>query len=595
MAYTNITSQLASNGYAVISEIGYFQINNPYNGAYGFATSAYNGTTYLASQNLNKASSAAGMRLNFTPGGTNGVNIKISYIVSAETNYDYGMFSKSGTTMASSCTYTSSEVYHHTRGIYGMNESAVTYYLPNSSFIDIMYKKDSSADRGIDRLLVKIEVEPATGGGGGTPDPGTTYYWMIGTRILLVGARKTGDGTYTLPSTALTSFTAHLEAYANGFPGANMTVLTSGNYRILWASGSSTSNIWSSPNSSNPQTTALPYILGGVFGHYDQNTQTYTSMIYTVTTALSYNPASVFGSINNTATFYQCRYYVDVQSDKNVLRKAYFDVNFGSPFNETWKTGKGGYVLLISSAANSSVSVTVSRTGSGSKSGTLTRPGAGNTLILSPTSNSDKICTVADLAAFDSSAAAAISTDNKLCVKYNSSIHDTGYSGTDKLMHIHEFLYFAGTPEYYKDDSLGGGGSTPTTGYEVTANVMSMNWTNSGPSNLVVQALTIYAGTTGTVSDDVLYSLLQPRTLTAGGSGSFTVPVVNDWLENVTYLTVSITCANYASLSISLNTQSQGSFYVDLYPGSGVATKRVELTSNITITGGTLNCSYASG
>ena len=596
MAYTDITSQLLNNQYTTVNGVAYVSKNNSYNSSYGFATSAYYGTTWFASQNLNVNSSAASIKFDISPmDSVKGVNVQISYIIDSEYNWDIAYFGKSGQTLDTGSTTTgSSTVYAHTKGQNGATTVRdVTYFIQSPSSIQIIYKKDGSTHTGLDRLFFTIAVELGSGTGGGT-DPGTTYYWLLGTRILPVGTRKTGDGTYTLPSTALTSFTAHLEAYANGFPGANMTVVTSGNYRILWASGSSTSNIWGQNNNINPQTTALPYILGGVFGHYDQDLQTYTSKIYTGTTAPPYNPASVFGSINNTATFYQCRYYVDVQSDKNVLRKAYFDVNFGSPFNETWKTGKGGYVLLISSAANSSVSVTVSRTGSGSKSGTLTRPGAGNTLILSPTSNSDKICTVGDLAAFDSSAAAAISTDNKLCVKYNSSIHDTGYSGTNKLMHIHEFLYFTGTQEYFKDDSIDGGGSTPTTGYEVTANVMSMSWTNSGPSNLVVQSLIIYAGDGGT-DDDVLYSLLQPRTLTAGESGSFTVPVVNDWLENVTYLTVSITCANYASISISLNTQSHGALYVDLQPGSGTATKSVAVTSNLTITGGSLSCTYASG
>jgi hypothetical protein len=597
MAYTDITSQLLNNQYTTVNGVAYVSKSNSYESSYGFATSAYNGTTWFASQNLNVHSSAASIKFDISPmDSVKGVNVSFSYIIDSEKNWDIGFFGKSGATLATGTTTTgSSEVYAHT---YGQNGATtvrdVTYFIQSPSSIQIIYKKDGTTNSGLDRLFFTIAVELGSGTGGGT-DPSTTYYWLVGTRILPVGRRKTGDGTYTLPSTALTSFTANLNATSSDFPtGFTMNVITSGNYRILWASGGSTSNIWQQTMGTNPYTTDLPYILGGVFGHADQNVQVYSSKIYTGTTAQLYNPTSVFGSINNTATFFQCSYHVVVESDKNSLRKAYFDVNFGSPFNETWKTGKSGYARLISSATNSSVSITVSRTGSGSKSGSLTRPGDGSTLTLSPTSNSDKICTVADLATFDSSAAAAISTTNALCVKYNSSIHDTGYSGTDKLMRIHEFLYFTGTPSYFKDDSQGGG-STPTpTGYGVEANVLSMNWTNAGPSALYLQALTIYAGDGGT-DDDVLYSLLQPRTLAAGGSGSFTVPVVNDYVENVTYLTVSVTCSNYASISISFNTQSQGSFYVDLQPGSGSATQQVAVTSNITITGGSLNCSYASG
>ena len=597
MAYTDITSQLLNNQYAFVDGVAYVSKSNSYNSSYGFAASAYYGTTWFASQNLGVHSSAASIKFDISPvDSVKGVNVSISYIIDSEKNCDIGFFGKSGATLDTGTTSTgSSEVYAHT---YGQNGSTtirdVTYFIQNASSIQIIYKKDSSANSGLDRLFFTISVELGSGTGGGG-DPTTTYYWMVGTRILPVGKRTTSDNSYTLPSTALTSFTAHLEAYAGGFAGANMAIVTSGNYRILWASGSAATNIWQQTMGTNPYTTDLPYTLGGVFGHSDLGVHTFSSKIYTGTTAQLYNPTSVFGSFNNTATFEQCRYNVIVESDKNTLKKAYYDVTFGSPFNETYQTGKNGYVLMISSAANSSVSITVSRTGSGSKSGTLTRPSDGNELTLSPTSNSDKICTVDDLAEFDVSAARAISTNVNLCVKYDSSIHDTGYSGTYKLMHIHEFLYFTGTPSYFKDD-MQDGGSTPTpTGYVVNADVMSMSWTNAGPSDLVVQSLIIYAGVGSIANDDVLYNLLQPKTLTAGSSGSFTVPVVFDSVENVTYLTVSITCANYASLTISLNTQSHGALYFDLLPGSGTATKQVAVTNNITITGGSLSCTYASG
>lgn len=587
MAYTNITSQLASNGNITVNGVGYFFISNPYNGAYGFAASAHNGTTYLASQNLNVDSSAAGMRLNFSLPGTNGVNIKISYIISAETSYDYAMFSKSGTTMASSCTYTSSEVYHHTRGIYGANESAITYYIPSESYIDIMYKKDSSVAKGIDRLLVKIEVEAVSGGGGGGGD---TLYYFIATKIRPVGKENENAGTYVLPSTATTGYTINIgTGDSNGDIQGDLTVITSGNYKIGWISGITSTDGGVAPGGGQ---TTLVFSFDGVYGHRDSTNFGAYAMFYINTTQQLYNPQTITNSLTVVdIVHYQYNYSVYIGTDSGGNdAKAYYTVAYGSPFNETIVTGKNGYVNKYSSATTGSVSVTITRTGSNQVNRTFTRPIS--TTYIQPTSSSDKIVTSNDLWAFNSSLGNAYSSTSYLCLKHNSTIFDSNGGVTNKLRHIHDFLHFAGTPDTFQDS-----GSTPSTptGYEVNANAMTMSWSNSGPSNLVVQALTIYAGSTGTINDDILYSLVQSKTLTAGDSGSFTIPVVNDSVENVTYLTVSITCANYASLTISLNTQSNGAIGCDLQPGSGTATKQIVVTSDLTITGGSLNCSYATG
>lgn len=595
MAYTDITSQLLNNQYTTVNGVAYVSKSNSYNSSYGFATSAYYGTTWFASQNLNVNSSAASIKFDISPmDSVKGVNVQISYIIDSEYNWDIAYFGKSGQTLDTGSTTTgSSTVYAHTKGQNGATTVRdVTYFIQGPSSIQIIYKKDGSTHTGLDRLFFTIAVELGSGTGGGT-DPGTTYYWMLGTRILPVGTRKAADGTYTLPSTALTSFTANLNATFNEYPtGFTMNVVTSGNYKILWTSGSSTTNIWSQTMGSNPYTTVLPYILGGVFGHADQGIQVYSSKIYTGTTAQLYNPTSVFGSFNNTATFYQCRYNVVVESDKNALTKAYFDVNFGSPFNQTYKTGKNGYVLLISSATNSSVSITVSRTGSGSKSGTLTRPGDANTLTLSPTSNSDKICTIADLAAFDSSAAAAISTDNKLCVKYNSSIHDTGYSGTNKLMHIHEFLYFTGTQEYFKDDSQNSGGGSGGSGYEIYGQPLTINWYNNSPTTVKLTALNIFGGS---LSDGTqLYRITSARNLAANSSGNFICGIMNEgYADGVNSLTASIAAGSSVDATLTLNTQSNGSYY--FYFPVGTTTVTLPLQNNITITGGTLTITSVIG
>ena len=589
MAYTNITSQLASNGSIQVNNVGYFYILNPYNGAYGFAASAYNGTTYLASQNLNKDSSAAGMRLNFSLDGTNGANIKVSYIISAETNYDYAMFSKSGTSMFSSCTYTSSEVYHHTRGIYGMNESAITYYVPGSSYIDIMYKKDSSVAKGIDRLLVKIEVEAVSSGGGGTGTTGNVMYYLIATKVRPVGQEKSSSGTYVLPSTATTGYTISINTgLGNSNIYGDLTVITSGNYKIGWISG--TTRLDGMAGVGGGQTT-LVFSYDGVYGHEGVTNFGAYAMLYTGATQQFYDPQGITNSLTVVDIVHsQYNYSVRVGTD-NVgnTAKAYYTVAYGSPINQSIVTGKNGSVEMYSSATTGNVSVTITRTGSNTVSRTFTRPTT--ITYIQPTSNSDKIVTSNDLWAFNSSLGNAYSSTYYLCLKYNSTIFDSYVSETHKLMRIHDFLHFAGTPDTFQD-----GGSTPPspTGYGVEANVLSMNWTNAGPSALYLQSLIIYAGDGGT-DDDVLYSLLQPRTLTAGGSGSFTVPVVNDYVDNVTYLTVSLTCSNYASITITLSTQSHGALYVDLQPGSGTASKSVAVTSDLTITGGGLSCSYATG
>ena len=458
MAYTDITSQLLSQNYASVANVGSFYRGST-NAAYGFVASAYNGTTYLASNNLGVANSAANLLLSIQS-VSNPINVKFTYYIHSEASYDYGIFGNSGSSITSSATYSNSMVYASTYGnTYSASPNTVIYYITGNTTINVFYKKDNSVDKGWDRMLMTIAVEQASGGGGSGSQ--TCYYWAGG-RFVPRCYRKNINNTYVLASTARTNLEVYLsDSVLVNSPKAQL--VNSGTNAVCWWISGSTDDTTTGIVMFAGQTNAngVPIdIYGGKTGHDDilPNTNVYVC-VKTGTTAASVltptgSSSTAFSTSFGTVLLPANRVMVYVTGKGSTAqRKAYYNIAFGSPINSTFVTGKNGFVKLITSAVTSvnGVSVTATREGSASETGTAY---GGTACYLQPTSATNKVVTVGDLKGFDSLLTEVdFGEDNTWCITYDSSAFDTRFGATNRLMHIHDFLSFANTPAYFKDET----------------------------------------------------------------------------------------------------------------------------------------------
>ena len=490
MAYIEITQALISNSYAS-NAAGTFSLLNPNGAAYPFSSSAYNGTTYLASQNLGVNSSASEMRLQINSTGSSGMHLKIEYLISSETNYDYGMFGNSGVSIASSTTYDSSNLYKHTRGeTYTATTNSIEYFIPmTATFVDIVYRKDVNTDSGWDRLMLRIYTEAISGGG---TSPSTPYFW-VGARFMLNGYRNNINRTYMIGASlrsqtkialsdslvTLTDTVSTTQMTASGVPGT-----------YFWISGQSASFADISPTT--PYTTQLPINFSAdTIGHVNLGTHTVTMTVITGMTAASVR-TNITGTLTatpfTTLTVQQLTWDATVmgKNGSSSNYKAYFDINFGSPINKTYQTGKSGYVRLRTSAITitSNVTVTANRAGSESSTGTL---GANTSVSFKPSSASstEPIVTIGDLSSFDGTLATnEFGSELTKCVAYDNSSHfDSRLGSAGRLMHMHDFLAFTGTPDYFKDETQEGESYTTSfswdAGYPSSTILSVTNWTGS--------------------------------------------------------------------------------------------------------------------
>jgi len=165
----DITSQLVSNipsnTYTVTTQV---------NGAsYGFNLN--NSTGYYVSTNngISKSASVARLNLDFE----SDCLVTISYINYAEENYDYGMFGKLDTAIAtdgltassgSSSPSDSTTNYQLARCSNSTSVQTITYNVSaGNHFIDIKYGKDDATDSNNDTLQWKVTNIEATSAGGG--------------------------------------------------------------------------------------------------------------------------------------------------------------------------------------------------------------------------------------------------------------------------------------------------------------------------------------------------------------------------------------------------------------------------------------------
>ena len=492
MAYTEITQALLNSGYAS-NNAGTFYLSNGQGAAYGFAASAYGATTYMASQNVGQGSSAAGMMLNINSTGSSGMHLKIEYLIHSEASYDYGMFGQSAVTVASSFTQSStaesSTLRHCTYGLtYSASPNTVEYFIPqDTTFINIFYRKDSSVDRGWDRLMLRIYTEKVTGG----TSPSTPYFW-VGARFMLNGYRNNINVTYMIGASlrsqtkialseslvTLTDTVSTTQMTASGVPGT-----------YFWISGQSASFADISPTT--PYTTSLPINFSAdTIGHTNLGTHTVTMTVITGMTAASVR-TNITGTLTatpfTTLTVQQLAWDATVmgKNGSSSNYKAYFDINFGSPINETYQTGKYGFVRLRTSAitSTSNVTVTANRAGSESSTGTL---GANTSVSFKPSSASstEPIVTVGDLSSFDGTLSEnEFGSELAKCVAYDNSSHfDSRLGSAGMLMHMHDFLAFTGTPDFFKDETAEGESYTT-----------SFSW-NAGSPGSTILSVTNWTG-----------------------------------------------------------------------------------------------------
>ena len=166
----DITSQLQgglpTNTYTVTTQVS--------GASYGFQLNSSTG--YYVSTNNGKAKSASVARLNMD--FESACLVTIQYINYAEANYDYGMFGKLDTTVATdgltanSSTGTSSPSdstnnYQLAMASNSSSAQTITYNVPaGQHYIDIKYGKDDASDSNNDTLQWKVLSVEATGGGG---------------------------------------------------------------------------------------------------------------------------------------------------------------------------------------------------------------------------------------------------------------------------------------------------------------------------------------------------------------------------------------------------------------------------------------------
>ena len=164
----DITSQLQgglpTNTYTVTTQVS--------GASYGFTLNS--GTGYYVSTNNGVAKSASVARINMD--FESSCVVTIQYINYAEANYDYGMFGKLDTAVAtdgltassgSSSPSDSTSNYELAMASNSANAQTISYTVPaGQHFIDIKYGKDDATDSNNDTLQWKVLSVEATSGSG---------------------------------------------------------------------------------------------------------------------------------------------------------------------------------------------------------------------------------------------------------------------------------------------------------------------------------------------------------------------------------------------------------------------------------------------
>ena len=164
----DITSQLVggvpTNTYTIDTQVS--------GASYGFNLNSSTGYYVSTNKGVSKSASVARLNMNFE----SDCLVTITYINYAEENYDYGMFGKLDTEVATDGLTASSggsnpsdstSNYELARCSNSTSTQTITYQVPSGEhFIDIKYGKDDASNAGNDSLQWKVTSVEATGTGG---------------------------------------------------------------------------------------------------------------------------------------------------------------------------------------------------------------------------------------------------------------------------------------------------------------------------------------------------------------------------------------------------------------------------------------------
>ena len=164
----DITSQLVggvpTNTYTVTTQVS--------GASYGFNLNSSTGYYVSSNNGVSKSASVARLNMDFESDCV----VTITYINYAEENYDYGMFGKLDTAVATdgltassggSSPSDSTSNYQLARCSNSSSTQTITYQVPaGEHFIDIKYGKDDASDANNDSLQWKVTSVEATSAGG---------------------------------------------------------------------------------------------------------------------------------------------------------------------------------------------------------------------------------------------------------------------------------------------------------------------------------------------------------------------------------------------------------------------------------------------
>lgn len=348
MAYTNITSSLISNGYWSITRMDptiYFRSAD--RSSYGFVFSAYGGTTYLASNNRLVDNSCATAKIEFDWGSNyhDGINLKINYISNGESNYDYGVFSKSGMTIATGTTGGSS-VYKSCYGESSTDVKTLYYYIPNDGndgTIYINYRKDGSTSSFLDALYLDISAEYVD-----------IAYYQVGYAL-----RYYGFAQNTSPNWLITGTNRRL--LISGFPSLSSGIQSgvTGNYVWYYTSGQT---------STPPAVDVVQLTVGGL-GYRSSTTMANLRWSSASTASgIRFSPVTTTANTQYRQDVYLKEPHIACQAEYNggdgVYGGALFVAKVGSTVVASAYTGSAGVSFLFSSGYTANTTVEASREGS---------------------------------------------------------------------------------------------------------------------------------------------------------------------------------------------------------------------------------------
>ena len=159
---SKITYTIASPDIEIYKKVSSYTVNKVSGATYDFTAHLFSDSSqnYYESTNKGVANSAAVCRVNFNLAAKS--NITFSCLNYAESNYDFGILGNVDTALGTTSTVDSSYAKSF-KGLSSSNWQTYTYtnVAAGTHFIDVKFRKDSSADSNNDSLQFKITIANA--------------------------------------------------------------------------------------------------------------------------------------------------------------------------------------------------------------------------------------------------------------------------------------------------------------------------------------------------------------------------------------------------------------------------------------------------